>query len=387
MAGLLTQGLRPFFLAAALFAAVAVPLWTLGAWRSENLLGLGFDLVWHSHEMLFGFTGAVIAGFTLTAVPNWTGRSALTGGPLALLAGLWLVTRLAAPSLLATAAWSGLLLALFPLVLAGHTAREIVAGAAWRNLPIAGLIALLAGADLWFLVAHAGAGDTAPAARLGLAALIALVTVIGGRIVPAFTANWLAARQTPPTRLGPGVDRLALAVTAAALAAWVGWPDLPLTGYLAAAAGLANALRWARWRGWHCLAEPLIFGLHLGYFWLIVGWGLTASAILVVPSVTHGMAQHAFTAGAIGLMTLVVMSRATLGHNGLALEAGRLLSAAVACVFAGALLRVTGNFAGPASGPVLMVAAGLWSLAFLFFVLRVLPICWRRAPTHLPGDG
>ena len=132
-----------------------------------------------------------------------------------------------------------------------------------------------------------------------------------------------------------------LAVTAAALAAWVGWPDLPLTGYLAAAAGLANALRWARWRGWHCLAEPLIFGLHLGHFWLIVGWGSTASAILVVPSVTHGMAQHAFTAGAIGLMTLVVMSRATLGHNGLALEAG-------ACcqlpspVFAGALLRVTG---------------------------------------------
>lgn len=161
MAGLLTQGLRPFFLAAALLAAAAVPLWTLAAWRSESLLDLGFDLVWHSHEMLFGFTGAVLAGFTLTAVPNWTGRPALTGGPLALLAGLWLVTRLAAPGLLAAGSWSGLLLALFPLVLAGHTAREIIAGKTWRNLPIAGLIALLAGADLWFLAAHGGAGDTA----------------------------------------------------------------------------------------------------------------------------------------------------------------------------------------------------------------------------------
>ncbi|MGB1006761.1 MAG: NnrS family protein, partial [Thalassobaculaceae bacterium] len=367
MAGLLTQGLRPFFLAAALFAAAAVPLWTLGAWRSESLLDLGFDLVWHSHEMLFGFTGAVITGFTLTAVPNWTGRPALTGGLLALLAGLWLVTRLAAPGLLATGAWSGLLLALFPLVLAGHTAREIVAGKTWRNLPIAGLIALLAGADLWFLATHASAGDSAPAARLGLAALIALITVIGGRIVPAFTANWLAARQIPTARLGPGVDRVALALTGAALAAWVGWPDAVLTGYLALGAGLVNALRWARWRGWRCLAEPLIFGLHLGYLWLAVGWGLTAAAILWVPSVTHGMAQHAFTAGTIGHMTLVVMSRAVLGHNGLPLEAGRLLSAAVAAVFIGALLRVTGNFAGPVSGPVLMIAAGLWSLAFLLF--------------------
>ena len=387
MAGLLTQGLRPFFLAAALLAAAAVPLWTLAAWRSESLLDLGFDLVWHSHEMLFGFTGAVLAGFTLTSEPNWTGRPALTGGPLVLLAGLWLVTRLAAPGLLAAGSWSGLLLALFPLVLAGHTAREIIAGKTWRNLPIAGLIALLAGADLWFLAAHGGVGDTAPAARLGLAALIALITVIGGHIVPALTANWLAARQTPAVRPGPGMDRLALAVTGAALVAWVGWPAHPLTGYLAAGAGLANAFRWARWRGWQCLAEPLISGLHLGYLWLVIGWGLTAAAILWVPSVTHGMAQHAFTAGAIGHMTLVVMSRAALGHNGLPLKADALLSAAIACVFVGAVLRVTANFTGAAAGPVLMIAASLWSLAFLLFFFRILPLCWRRMPAHLAGDG
>ena len=108
------------------------------------------------------------------------------------------------------------------------------------------MIALLAGADLWFLAAHGGAGDTAPAARLGLAALIALITVIGGRIVPAFTANWLAARQTPAVCPGPGVDRLALAVTGAAPVARVGWPAHPLTGCLTAGAGLANAFRWAR---------------------------------------------------------------------------------------------------------------------------------------------
>ena len=237
------------------------------------------------------------------------------------------------------------------------------------------------------MAAQGGTGDTAPTARLGLAALIALITVIGGRILPAFTANWPAARQTPAVRPGPGVDRLALAVTGAALVAWVGWPAHPSTGYLAAGAGLANAFRWARWRGWQCLAEPLIFGLHLGYLWLVIGWGLTAAAILWVPSVTHGMAQHAFTAGAIGHMTLVVMSRAALGHNGLPLKADALLSAAIACVFVGAVLRVTANFTGAAAGPVLLIAASLWSLAFLLFFFRILPLCWRRMPAHLAGDG
>ena len=127
--------------------------------------------------------------------------------------------------------------------------------------------------------------------------------------------------------------------------------------------------------------------VKLAYLWLVIGWGLTAAAILWVPSVTHGMAQHAFTAGAIGHMTLVVMSRAALGHNGLPLKADALLSAAIACVFVGAVLRVTANFTGAAAGPVLMIAASLWSLAFLLFFSRILPLCWRRMPAYLAGDG
>ncbi|HEX5078718.1 MAG TPA: NnrS family protein [Geminicoccaceae bacterium] len=382
---LLRQGFRPFFLAAGLWAAGALLLW-LAMLEGTATLPTAFDpLTWHAHEMLFGFAAAAVAGFLLTAVPNWTGRMPLQGVPLAGLVSLWLVGRVAVAfsDMIGPPVAAALDLA-FLTVLLGAVLREILAGRSWRNLPICFAVTMLLLANALVHADVIGLAPTGPAGiRLGIAVMICLITLVGGRIIPSFTANWL--RKRGETRLPASFgrfDQAAIALTIAALAAWTVAPEAPLTAAAALAAGLANTLRLARWRGQRTLAEPLVTVLHLGYAWVPIGLLLTGVGAFAPDLVPPVAGLHALTAGAIGTMTLAVMTRATLGHTGQALTAGAGTVAIYACVTLGALLRVIAPIMPDLS--LLPLSGTLWTLAFLLFAALYGPLLCRaelgRAP-------
>lgn len=376
---LLQHGFRPFFLAAGLWAAGALMLWLAVLW-GDVALPTAFDPVtWHAHEMLFGFVAAAVAGFLLTAVPNWTGRMPLQGLPLAGLVGLWLAGRVA----VTFSAWIGLPAAAaldlaFPAALLGAVGREVLAGRNWRNLPIClALAALLLANALVHLDAIGLASAGSAGLRLGVAVPIALITLVGGRIVPSFTSNWLRKRGETrlPASFGP-FDRATLLLTLAALLFWSVTPADPLTALALLAAGFANLLRLARWRGQRTLAEPLVAVLHLGYAWipggiLLIGMGALAPDL--VPSVAG---LHALTAGAIGTMTLAVMTRATLGHTGRPLTADRAAVVIYGCVTLGAVFRVIAPLVP--SLPMLALSALLGAAAFLLFAAVYGPLLAAR---------
>ncbi len=368
----LSAGFRPFFLLAALFAALVLPM-ALAYFAAAATPPSRFDPpLWHAHEMAFGFGGAVVAGFLLTAIPNWTGRLPLQGAPLAGLALLWLAGRVAvffSASLPAGAA-AAIDLA-FPAVFLLVVAREIVTGGNWRNLPMLGALALLLGGNL---LMHLDAMDRAATgtlgARLGVATLSMLVALIGGRITPSFTRNWLV--KTLPGVAEPAAfgapDRIALATTLAALAAFVAFPEATPTALVEIAAGLALFWRLMRWRGAKTAAEPLLLVLHLGYGWLALGLLLMgANGLFAVAAPTAPL--HALTVGAIGTMTLAVMTRATRGHTGRPLAADRGTVAIYVAITLAALLRVGAPLAGGAYLPALWIAGALWSAAYGLFAL------------------
>jgi uncharacterized protein involved in response to NO len=365
-------GFRPFFLLAALWAATALPLWLCVYTGKVVLPGALPPVVWHVHEMVHGFAFATIAGFLLTAIPNWTGRLPLRGAPLAALAGLWLAGRIAVFASNVIGAPASMLIDLaFPAVFAAAIARELIAGRNWKNLPMLAAVSLLFASSLMVHLEVAGLATTAALGnRLGIATVLALIALVGGRIVPSFTRNWLA-RARPQGRLPAAIghfDLAALAVTVAGLAAWVAAPDSGATPWLALAAGVACAARLARWCGLATLREPLVFILHLGYGWLALGLVLLGFNGMhpILPPTT---AVHALTAGAIGTMTLAVMTRATLGHTGQALVAGRGTIAIYALVTLGAALRLAAPLAGADSLKLTWVAGAAWSGAFGLFAL------------------
>ncbi len=381
----LSYGFRPFFLMAPLWAAAAMALWI------AMLTGLvdprlAFDpMAWHAHELVFGYTSAVIAGFVLTAVPNWTGRLPLFGAPLAGLAGLWLIGRVAValplPWLAAMAADLAFGVALVAVVL-----REIVAGGNWKNLPVAGLIALFTLANAGF---HGEAASGLNAAdgyglRAGLGAVLMLIALIGGRIVPSFTRNWLAARKqtalpAPFSRLDAGV----LAVTGAALSSFVAIPESPLAGGLSLLAGLANLWRLARWQGLRTGAEPLLWVLHLAYGLLALGFltvGAAGFDLLPVPA-----ARHVWMAGAVGLMTLAVMSRASLGHTGRALHAGPGLTSCYLAIAGAVAARLAAGVWG--QDGLLHLSAALWMLGFGGFAVLYWPVLTGPRVAKKPVSG
>jgi uncharacterized protein involved in response to NO len=378
MPPILQYGFRPFFFLAALCAAGAVPLWLWaysGGPQPPGPLG-GFG--WHAHEMIFGYLGAVLAGFILTAIPNWTGRLPLSGWPLAGLAGLWILGRLAVAFV--TAPWLALVFDLaFPAVLAFAVWREVLAGRNWKNAPIAAMVALFgvaAGIDHLSAIGHA---PHQLGTRLALAVATVLIALVGGRIVPSFTRNWLVKQGAIvlPAPFGR-LDGAAIAATASAALAWVIAPHATATGVLLLAAGLLVGLRLSRWRGLATLSEPIVLVLHLGYAWLAASLVLLGLAALVPGVVPASMALHALTAGAVGTMTLAVMTRASLGHTGRAIEADPAIVAIYALVTLGAVLRVAAPFGGGWYLAILSVGGGLWSAAFLLFAIRFAPVLWGR---------
>ena len=366
-------GFRPFFLFGAAWAALAVPVWVAGLLLGDGMVGAAEGRAWHIHEMLFGYLAAVVAGFLLTAVPNWTGRLPVRGAPLAALAGLWLSGRLGMIVLSGPAA--AVLDAAFLVVFAALVWREVLAGRNLRNLPICLMVSLLAAANLAFHLRDA-VPEAGPLAERGAVAVIALmIALVGGRIIPSFTRNWMAARRLAPEPAAFGMaDRAALAATAVALAAWTLAPEHPGAGWALLAAGLVNLVRLARWRGWRTLADPMVWILHAGYAWLAAGLALLGASILAPDAIARSAGVHALTAGAMGVMTLAVMTRATLGHTGRAREADGWTLAIYLAVNAAALVRVAAPFLPELTPHLLGCSAALWSLAFGLFALRYGPM-------------
>ncbi len=373
-------GLRPFFLFSAVWSAIAAPLW-LYAFLSGGPVGLS----WHVHEMLFGYTGGVVVGFLLTAVPNWTGRLPVVGTPLALLFGLWLAGRAAMLAMalnadLAGAVWPLVMDALFLFAMVFVVWREVLAGQNWRNVPVAVMVTVFALANAGFHLEAEAGGVATLSTRLGLAVVTLLIAVIGGRVTPSFTRNWQARRGGPlPAAVGR-FDVVTLAVTAAGLIAWSIAPAHPAVGAMLLAAGGLNLVRLIRWRGDATLAEPLVWILHLGYLWLSAGLVLTGMSVAAPGLVPPSAGVHALTAGAVGVMTLAVMTRASRGHTGRPLTAGKLEVLIYVLINAAALTRVAGGLAPTAYQPLLIVSAGLWSAAFLAFAIGYGPMLLSPRP-------
>lgn len=365
----LRAGFRPFWFLGPLWAIAVVGLW-IQALAGAITLPTALDpLAWHRHEMLFGFLGAAIAGFLLTALPNWTGRLPIAGARLVGLVAMWIAARLA---ILFSASIGGmtamLVEAAFLLTLAGACAREVLI-ARNRNVPVVGVVLLFAVAAVVDHLEGLGILATDQLGwRSGVALVMMLVTLIGGRIIPSFTANWLIKQgQGRLPGQATTFDYLAIGTTALALGCWAFQIAPSLAASLLFAAGLLQLARLARWGGYRTLAEPLVFILHVSYAWLPIGLLLLGMSIIDMDvSGTAGL--HALGAGAMASMVLAVMTRATLGHTGRALHADRGTVAIYALVTLGAALRVAAPWL-PFDYLLLIKAAGaLWGGAFLLFL-------------------
>ncbi len=365
---ILSYGFRPFFLSGAIWAGASMVLFTLML-HGTIALPTAFNVVdWHAHELLFGYLPAIVAGFLLTAVPNWTGRLPVAGTPLAVLWAIWLAGRIAvAVSALIGPAAAAVTDMLFLVALGVIVGREIIAGKNMSNLRVLALVGLLAAGNLVFHAEAASTGSTDYGKRLGIAAVILLISLIGGRVVPSFTRNWLVKK-------GPGnlpapfgkFDLAAIAASAIALFAWVAIPENSVTAAACGLAGTLQLVRVARWKGYRTFAEPLVTILHAGYIFVPIGFILLAIAILLPGTVPAVAAIHAWTAGAAGLMTLAIMTRATLGHTGRPLTASNMVVAIYLCVAIGAAARILAAFGVQ---PVIMLSIGAicWTLAFWTF--------------------
>ena len=372
-----SYGFRPFFLGAALFAGVAVPLWILLLAEAGHSNSLYPARDWHVHEMVFGFLPAVITGFMLTAIPNWTDRPPIRGYELMLLFTLWLAGRVLIAIPWFTPLVSAIVDGGFLVAVAGLVWREIIASKSWDRAPMGVLVSLLAGANILFHVLSLSGAETDRPERMALAMVMMLLTLIGGRLIPNFTGELLAnfGRVERPVSFSR-YDGLSIALVGFAVLSWVVQPSSMVTGWLFALAGLANLGRLGRWYGWATWREPLVLILHFGYGWFALSLLILGGSILGIGLLKED-AVHAFTSGAVGVMTLAVMTRASLGHTGRPRHAGPLTVLIYMLVNLGALLRVFGPMTDLPANIVLAVAAGSWSGAYLLFALVYGPFILR----------
>ncbi|OAF18891.1 NnrS family protein [Bradyrhizobium neotropicale] len=382
---LFAHSFRPFFLLAAIQAALSILVWLPMFYGEVSLTSAFAPRDWHVHEMLYGFLPAVITGFLFTAIPNWTGRLPIQGPSLGALVAVWLAGRVAV-TLSAELGWAFALLvdAAFLALVVAAAAREIIAGGNWRNLPVVMLVlVLLSGNVAFHLEAHIeGAADIS--IRVGISVVVLLIALIGGRIIPSFTRNWLV--KVNPGRLPVPFGRFDGAVigcSALALIAWIVAPLSVVTGVAMAAVGTLHLVRLARWAGDRTSRERLLLILHVGYVFVPLGFLLHAAAAFGALPASAGI--HAWMAGAAGVMTLAVMTRASLGHTGQALTASVATQAIYAAIITAAVARVAA-VVWPAHGDVLLhVAACGWIAAFLGFAIAFGPLLlgmrWRALAT------
>lgn len=367
----LSGGFRPFFLGGSIWAVCVALLWVMSLSGIITLQTRFDPLAWHRHEMLFGYLGAIIAGFLLTAIPNWTGRPPVSGARLAALALLWLAGRIAV-FFSTHIGWTiaAFVDAGFLFAMASVAAHEIIK-ANNRNLAVVGALLLFATGSA---LDHLTIGDRQVSGdlgwQLGFAVVLFLIALIGGRIIPTFTRNWLSARgradHLPP--VFNGFDKVVMAATALGLVSWVVMRATLLSGAMLILAGVLQAARLSRWGGARTTAEPLVSMLHVAYGWLPLGLLLLGLSSFL-PSLSGSTALHALSAGAMASMTLAVMARATLGHTGHALRSDRWTTCIFILVTVGALLRVGAMFLPFDYLRTISVAGTLWASAFALFVV------------------
>jgi uncharacterized protein involved in response to NO len=383
---LLSYGFRPFFLAAGVWGAAAMGLW-IGLMSGRWTFATGYGAVaWHAHEFLFGYVSAVLCGFLLTAIPNWTGRLPLQGGPLLALFALWMAGRVAMFAIDRIGASGAVAIdGAFLIVLGLVILREIVVGRNWRNLPVVLLALVLAGANILFHIETLAFGLPDIGIRVACAVIIGLIMLVGGRITPSFTRNWLARQNSSklPAPIGR-FDHVSLALAGVALLSWIGMPGWRSTGVLLMAAAVVQAGRLARWAGERTWREPIVFILHLGYAFVPLGALILAASILWPDAMPRSGALHAWTTGAIGVMTIAVMTRATRGHTGRAIVSTPATTVIYGAIIASALARITAPLLQSAYWDVLLVASTAWIVAFAGFVLVYGPMLCRKSRSGSP---
>lgn len=372
---LLELGFRPFYLIGALFAASALPLWLaiyVGGFQLDTYFA---SFYWHSHEMVFGFTSAVITGFLLTAVRNWTGQPTASGAALAALVGLWVCGRLfviTGPAAVAVVAD----LAFLP------TLGAVIAVPIWRsrNARNYKLLLVLAGLTAGNLLFHLANLNVIPGEwfRVATTAALDLITIlmaiVGGRVIPVFTANAFPTAK-PKQVLFIDVIAIVSLVVILLLGVINVWITIPTLGWVAllATAAVAHTARWLLWQP-HCtLGNPLLWMLPVAYAWIPISLGLRVLATLSF--VPPAAPVHALTLGAIGGLMLAMMMRSALGHTGRALSAGRAEIMAFVLVQLAAVVRVTGAITDASLYRSAVLLSGIfWTLAFVVFLIRYTPI-------------
>ncbi|WP_398474902.1 NnrS family protein [Tardiphaga sp.] len=370
---LLSAGFRPFFLLGALYAGLSILVWIPAFHGRLEIASVFVARDWHIHEMLYGFLPAVVTGFLFTAIPNWTGRLPIRGLPLLGLVLLWLAGRL----VVTFSAHTGWLIAMlvdtsFLALVVLAAAREIAAGKNWRNLAVVGIVSCLLIGNVAFHLEARYVVMADISIRIGVAVVVLLISLIGGRIIPSFTRNWLV-RENPGRLPVPFArfDKMTLVMSAAALLLWIARPLDVVTALFLGVAGLLHIVRVARWAGDRTLREGLLLILHIGYAFVTIGFLLAAAAYAYDLPASAGL--HAWMAGAAGVMTLAVMSRATLGHTGQALHASKATMLIYAMIILAAVLRISAVLM-PDHLPLLHTAALAWALAFIGFAVVYGPV-------------
>ena len=365
---------RPFYLGGAFFSAVAVPLW-LGMWYHNSFTPSLPPLFWHAHEMVFGFAGAIIIGFLFTAARNWTGLALPVGMPLALLAVLWLAARVG--MLVAYGLGTAVADSLLLVIVAGVLTRKFILARSWCSMPLVIVLSLLAFANIAF---HAAAHNLVPISPLqtveaGLLFVVLIEMIVGGRIVPGFSANavpgawrWRSA----------WLHRGSFALAAAAFLADSLRAPQPLTGAIAL---LAGATVTAQAIGWNPLAargNPMLWILHAAYAWIPAGLVLLGlSSFGIVP---RSAAIHALAVGSMGGLIIGMITRTALGHSGRVVRAGRVEVVAFILVLLAAGLRVSASLIPPFYLVGMLAAGTAWAAAFLIYVVSYGPILLGKRP-------
>lgn len=382
----LAKGFRVFFLLAAVYAVVVVPVWLLVAGGAVGSIGSFSPAYWHAHEMLFGFTTAVVAGFLLTAVSNWTKRETAVGARLAGLAALWVAGRVVVSlgPLLPRGLVAAVDVAFLP-ALALTIAKPLIATGNRRNLVMVGVLAALSLANA---AMHADAlgimpGTSHRGALVAVDLIVLLIVVISGRVFPMFTRN---ATGVADVAGRPRLDVVAIAATAlVAVVDMIAPGERLWTAGAVLFAAAATGVRATTWGARHTARQPLLWVLHAGYAFVPAGFLLRALPALN-PSIPLSPALHSFTLGAIGTLTLGMMARVSLGHTGRMLAVDRMTAYAFGAVVIAAIVRVVAPLTVSAAyWPSITVAGLLWTAAFAIYLVRYAPILTAPRVDGLPG--
>jgi len=366
---ILSYGFRTFFLAASLYAGLSILLW-LPQFQGHLQLNTSFAPVdWHIHEMLFGFVAAVISGFLFTAVPNWTGRMPIRGIPLLCLFVVWLAGRIAVTYSMSLGWVTAMIIdCLFLAAIWGSIAIEIIAGKNWRNLKVLMPLTILFFSNVYFHVEAHEMGVSDVSQRVGLMAVIAFILLIGGRIVPSFTRNWLAKNN--PGKLPKSFafyEKACLGICVISMVFWIILPDSLITAVMLIGASVLLIGQLLRWVGYRTFKEPLVTVLHISYLFIPVGFFLLGAAIVWSDYILPITGIHALGTGAVGGMILSVMVRATKGHTGQSLQSTRMDNLLFGVLFTSAVARILSTFGFAGTMSLLHFSGLLWAIAFLGF--------------------